>query len=58
MFMDISFCRLGKFSSIILLKIFVGPLSWVSLISFIPIVLRFGLFIGPGFPGCFGLEVF
>jgi hypothetical protein len=39
------FFRLGKFSSIILLKIFTGPLSWDSLLSFIPIVLRFCLLI-------------
>jgi hypothetical protein len=29
-------------SSIILLKIFTGPLSWESLLSSIPIILRFG----------------
>jgi hypothetical protein len=43
--MGISFFRLGKFSSIILLKIFTGPLNWESTISFIPIILRFGLLI-------------
>ena len=37
MFMGISFFRLGKFSSIILLKIFTGPLSWESSLSSIPI---------------------
>jgi hypothetical protein len=36
---------LGKFSSIILLKIFTSPLSWESLPSSIPIILRFGLLI-------------
>ena len=35
--------RLGKFSSIILLKIFTGPLSWESSLSSIPIFLKFGL---------------
>jgi hypothetical protein len=41
MFLVISFFRLGKFFSIILLKIFTGPLSWESLLSSIPIILRF-----------------
>ena len=45
MFMGISFFRLGKFSSIILLKIFTGPLSWKSSLSSIHIILRFGLLI-------------
>ena len=45
MFMGISFFRLGKFSSIILLQILTGPLSWEPLLSFIPIILRFGLLI-------------
>jgi hypothetical protein len=45
MFMDISFFRLGKFSSIILLKILTGPLNWKSSFSSIPIILRFGLLI-------------
>ena len=45
MFMVISFFRLGKFSSIILLKIFTGPLSWESSLSLIPIILRFGFLI-------------
>jgi hypothetical protein len=31
MFMGISFFRLGKFHSIVWLKIFTGPLSWESL---------------------------
>jgi hypothetical protein len=44
-FMGISFFGLGKFSSIILLKIFTGPLSWESLLSSTPIILRFGLLI-------------
>ena len=39
------FIRLGKFSSIILLKIFIGPLSWESSLSSIPIILRFHLLI-------------
>jgi hypothetical protein len=45
MFMGISFFTLGKFSSIILLKICTGPLSWESLLSSIPIIFRFGLLI-------------
>jgi hypothetical protein len=38
MFMGISSFRLGKFSSIILLKIFTDPLSWESLLFSIPII--------------------
>jgi hypothetical protein len=45
MFMGISFFRLEKFSSIILLKIFPGPLNWESSLSSIPVILRFGLLI-------------
>jgi hypothetical protein len=45
MFMGISFFRLGKFSSIILSKIFTGPLSWKSSLSSTPIIRRFDLFI-------------
>jgi hypothetical protein len=43
MFMPISFFRLGTFSSIIILEMFPGPLHWESSLSFIPIILRFGL---------------
>nr|CAA37648.1 ORF5 [Rattus norvegicus] len=43
--MGISFFRLGKFSSMILLKTFTGPLSWESSLSSIPIILRFDLLI-------------
>jgi hypothetical protein len=43
--MGISYFRLGKLSSKILLKMFAGPLSWWSPLSSIPIILRFGLFI-------------
>ena len=43
--LHISFFRLGKFSSIILLKIFAGPLHWESSFSSIPIILRFYLLI-------------
>jgi hypothetical protein len=46
MFMGIFLFRLGKFSSIILLKIFTGPLSWKSSPFSIPIILRFCLLIG------------
>jgi len=45
MCMGISFFGLGKFSSMILLKIFTGPLSWESLLSSIPIILWFYLLI-------------
>jgi hypothetical protein len=45
MFMGISFFRLGKFSFIILLKIFTGSLSCESSFLSIPIILRFGVFI-------------
>ena len=45
MFMSISFFGLGKFSSLILLKIFTSPLSWKSSLSYIPIIFRFGLLI-------------
>jgi hypothetical protein len=41
MFMGISSFMLGKFSSIILLKVFTGPLSWKSSLFSIPIILRF-----------------
>jgi hypothetical protein len=40
-----SFFRLGKFSSIILLNIFTGPLIRKSLLSSILIMLSFGLLI-------------
>ena len=58
MFEGNSFFRSGKFSSITLLKIFTGPLSWESSLSLIPIILRFGFLIVSGFPGCFGLGAF
>jgi len=45
MFMGISFFRLAKFSSKILLKIFTGPLSWKSSLTSIPMILRFGLLV-------------
>jgi hypothetical protein len=57
MFMGISFFRLGKFSSTILLKIFTGPLSLESLLSSKPIILWF-FSLCPEFPGCFGLGDF
>jgi hypothetical protein len=43
--MGISFFRLRKFSSIILLKIFTGPLRWIFSLSPILIILRFGLLL-------------
>jgi len=59
MFMGISFFRLGKFSFMILLKIFTGPLSWESSLSSIPIIsLGLIFLLCPGFPGCFGLGLF
>jgi hypothetical protein len=45
MFMGISFFRLGKFSSIILLKIFTDPLNLEFLLFSISINHRFGLLI-------------
>jgi hypothetical protein len=45
MIMGTSFFRLGKFSSIVLLKMFAGPLSWNSSLSSIPVILRFGLIV-------------
>ena len=45
MFMGNSFFRLGKFSSIVLLKIITGPLISESSLSSIPIIFRFGLLI-------------
>jgi hypothetical protein len=44
-YMGISFFSLGKSYSIILLKMFTGPLSWESLLSSILIILRLGLLI-------------
>jgi hypothetical protein len=58
MFMGISFFRLGKFSSIILLKIFTGPLSWKSSFSSIPIMLRFGLLIVSWISWMFWVRIF
>jgi hypothetical protein len=45
MFMGITFFSLGKFSSIILLKIFTGTLNWESLLSSVPLILRVRLLI-------------
>jgi hypothetical protein len=59
MFMGISFFRLGKFSSIVLLKIFTGPLSWESLLSLLYLLsLDLVLSLCPGFPRYFGLGAF
>jgi hypothetical protein len=58
MFLGISFFRLGKFSSIILLKIFTGPLIWEASLSSIPIILRFGLLIVSCISWSFGLRAF
>jgi hypothetical protein len=54
MFMRISFFRLGKFSFIIFLKIFTGPLSWESSLSSL-FLLSLVFLLCPEFPGCFGL---
>ena len=43
--MIISFFRLGKFSSLILLQIFSDPLSWDSSPSPLPLFLKFDLLI-------------
>ena len=58
MYMGTSLFRLGKFSSIILLKIFTDPLSWEghSLLHLLSLGLVNSL--GPGFLGCFGLGAF
>ena len=58
MFMGISFFRLGKFSSIILLKIFTDPLSWESSLSSIPIILRFGFLIVSWISWMFWVRIF
>jgi len=58
MFMGISLFMLGKFSSIILLNSFTGPLSWESSLSFIPIILKVDLFIVSWVPGGFTLGDF
>jgi hypothetical protein len=54
MLMGVSFFGLGKFSFIILLKIFTGPLSWNlhSLLYLLSLGLVFSLC--PGFPRCLG----
>jgi hypothetical protein len=59
MFMGFFFFRLGKFSSLILLKIFTGPLSW-ELHSLLYLLLSLGLLFSycPEFPGCFVLGAF
>jgi hypothetical protein len=45
LYVDGHLFKLGKFSSIILLKIFTGPLIWKSSFLSKPIILRFGLLI-------------
>jgi hypothetical protein len=45
MLMGIPFFQFEKFSYIILLNIFIGPLHWESSLSSILIILRFGLLI-------------
>ena len=55
--MGISFW-LGKFSCIILLKIFTSALSWNSPFSSIPIICSLVFSWSPGFPACFGLGSF
>jgi hypothetical protein len=58
MFMSIYFFRLRKFSCIILLKMFTGPLSWESLLSSQPIILRFGLLIVSWISWTFCVRIF
>jgi hypothetical protein len=58
MFMGISFFRLGKFSSIILLKIYTGPLSLEFSFLLYLLSLRLTFPLCPGFPGYFGLGAF
>jgi hypothetical protein len=58
LFMGFSFFRLGKFSSIILLKIFTGLLSWESHSLLYLLSLGLVFLLCPGFPGCFGLGTF
>ena len=48
---DISFFRLGKISSVILLKILTGPLGWEFLLSSLPITIDLAFSLCPGFPG-------
>ena len=52
MFIAISFIRLGKFSWVILSKIFSRPLNWEFSLSSILIILM----LCPKFSGCFVLE--
>jgi len=54
MLISISLFSLEKCSSMILLKIFTGPLSWETSLSSIPIILRIDLLLCPGFPVGFG----
>jgi hypothetical protein len=57
MFMGISFFRLGKFSCIFLLKIFIGP--YVGNLHCLLYLLSLTLVsLCPGIPGCFRLESF
>jgi hypothetical protein len=58
MFMVISYFRLERFSSIILLRMFSSPLIWESSLSCIPIILDFAFSLCPKFPVCFGLWSF
>jgi hypothetical protein len=57
MFMGISFFRYGKFSSIILLKIFAGPFCESSFSS-TPIIHRFGLLIVSWISWMFCVRIF
>jgi len=57
MVMGISFFRLGKFFSIILVM-FAGSLNWESSLSLTPLILRFGLSLCSGFLECFEIGAF
>ena len=56
--MGITFFRFGRFSSIIVLKIFTGPLIWKSSFSSTPIIRRFGLLIITWISWMFWVRIF
>jgi hypothetical protein len=58
MFMGIFFFKLGKFSSIMLLKVFTSPFKLGIFMLFYLLSLGFIFSFCPGFPGCFWLGAF
>ena len=56
--MGITFFRFGRFSSIIVLKIFTGTLIWISSFSSTPIIRRFGLLIITWISWMFWVRIF